>query len=72
MRRGVANSFLSILKVNCVVALCISYFEFVDQTLWGDPSNSTSSILISPGHFYIVLYLLGNSKLRVCSPIPMV
>ena len=37
MRRGVANSFLSILKVNCVVALCISYFEFVDQTLWGDP-----------------------------------
>lgn len=68
MRRGVANSFLAILKVTCVVALCISYFEFVDQTL----SNSTSSILISPDHFYIVLYLLGNSKLRICSSIPMV
>lgn len=69
MRRGVANSFLSILKVNCVVALCISYFEFVDQTLWGDPFNS---VLISPDHFYIVLYLLGNSKLRIYSSIPMV
>ena len=52
-------------------------YVFLTSSLWIKPfgvtlSNSTSSILISLDHFYIVLYLLGNSKLRICSSIPMV
>lgn len=75
MRRDVANSFLSIHKVNYVVALCISYFEFVDQTLWDDPFkfNLFNPTFTRPlSHCTPVLYLLVNSKLRVCSSIPMV
>ena len=49
-------------------------YVFLTSSLWIKPFGVTlsNSVLISPDHFYIVLYLLGNSKLRICSSIPMV